>query len=172
MAVTRADTLTQSRKTKEVYSDFFNDFVKSPFSGDLALLKNERSVSQSIRNLIFTNFGERLFNPNFGSDVYKTLFENNFEENLHVLEYRIRQSIINFEPRVLHDEENLTIIVRSNQEMDFTLNRNLEGVSQEDILSGSVMPGDTEHLVEVTVVFKIINNITPTTITVILKRVR
>ena len=138
----------------------------------MALLKNERSVSQSIKNLILTNFGERLFNPNFGSDVYKTLFENNIDENLNVLEYRIRQSIVNFEPRVLHDEKNLIINVSSNENMDFSLNKNLEGVSEADILTGIVMPGDTEHLVLVTVIFNIINNITPTTLTVILKRVR
>lgn len=172
MAITRADTLTQTKKTKEVYSDFFDDFIKSPFSNDLALLKNEKSVSQSIKNLILTNFGERLFNPNFGSDIYKTIFENNFDENLLVLEYRIRQSIIDFEPRILHDEDNLKISIKSNQEIDFSFNEQLQGVSQEDILTGSVMPGDTEHSIEVTVVFKIINNITPTTLTVILKRVR
>lgn len=172
MAVTRADTLTQTKKSKEVYSDFFDDFIKSPFSDDLALVKNEKAVKQSIKNLILTNFGERLFNPDFGSDINKTLFENNFDDILALLEFRIRQSITNFEPRVYHDEDRLTVRVKSNEEMDFTLNKQLEGVTSEDILTGSVMPGDTEHSVEVTVIFNIINNVTPTTLTVILKRVR
>lgn len=66
----------------------------------------------------------------------------------------------------------MTVRVRSNEEMDFTFNKQLEGVTEQDLLTGSVLPGDTEHAVEVTVVFNIINNITPTTLTVILKRVR
>ena len=51
MAITRADTLTQNKKNKEVYSDFFDDFVKSPFGGDLALQKNEKAVKQSIKKV-------------------------------------------------------------------------------------------------------------------------
>lgn len=168
MAITRADTLTETKKKQEIYSDFFNNFTKSPFSNQLALVKNERSVSQSIKNLVLTNFGERLFNPNFGSNMNRTLFENNFQEDLNVLEYRIKESIINFEPRA----QLLEVKVRSNEEVDFSLNTKLEGVPERDILTGLVMPGDTEHLVEVTIVFTVINNTSPTTLTVILKRVR
>lgn len=168
MAITRADTLTQTAKKQELFSDFLNSFSVSPFSGQLALSKNEKAVSQSIRNLILTNFGERLFNPNFGSDVYKTLFEPNFTEDLNLLEQRIRFSIENFEPRAILEE----VIVRSSEKTDFSMNPEYAALEQEAILNAYVMPEDSSHAVEVTIMFRTINNITPITLTVLLKRVR
>jgi len=42
----------------------------------LITIKNEDSVRQAFKNLILTNIGERFFNPFFGSNVNRTLFEN------------------------------------------------------------------------------------------------
>jgi phage baseplate assembly protein W len=76
MAVSRADAITQSLKKADTYSDFTNNFVKHPITNELVLVKNEDSVRQAFKNLILTNIGERPFNPFFGSNIDRTLFEN------------------------------------------------------------------------------------------------
>lgn len=61
---------------KILYRDFFNDLDEHPISGDIATKVNENAIKQSIRNLILTDQGERLFQPNLGGNVRKLLFEN------------------------------------------------------------------------------------------------
>lgn len=97
--VSRADTFTANKRKSEFFSDFHNNFDKSPIGEQLARVTNERAVSQSIRNLIMTNLGERPFQPNIGSDVLASLFENISEPVLNILEYNIERVIQNYEPR-------------------------------------------------------------------------
>ena len=101
--ITRANTLTAAKKQQEFFSDFFDSFVKTPFGNDLARITNERDVNQSLKNLIQTNLGERLFQPTIGSNVNRSLFEmNNFVET-NALEFYITNTIQNNEPRVILD---------------------------------------------------------------------
>ena len=76
MAATRADKFTQTHK-EEYFVDFLNNFDNHPIHNTLSKVVNENSVKQSIRNLILTNLGERLFQPNVGSDIRRALFEPN-----------------------------------------------------------------------------------------------
>lgn len=71
----RADLYTQTQKKQEYFSDFLTSFDKHPISDDVARLTNENSVRQSIKNLVLTNYGERLYNSQIGSNVNKSLFE-------------------------------------------------------------------------------------------------
>lgn len=98
---TRAESLTGATRNKEFFSDFSSTFAKTPFGGDLARITNERAVNQSLKNLIFTDLGERLFQPFIGSDVRASLFNNNTPVNLNLLELQIRTTIENNEPRVI-----------------------------------------------------------------------
>lgn len=104
MAITRADTLTGSTKKTEYFSDFMDNFDKSPFGNQLAKVTNEKSVSQSIKNLILTNLGERPFQPNIGSDVTTLLFEPNFSDTTDLVEKLIRNCIEVNEPRAILQE--------------------------------------------------------------------
>ena len=70
----RADKFTQSNQS-EVYSDFLNGFTVHPITGSLAKTTNYNAVRQSIKNLILTNYGERMFQPQVGSDILRHLFE-------------------------------------------------------------------------------------------------
>lgn len=100
MAVTRADTFTEAKKKIEFFSDFVNSFAKTPFGNQLGKVTNEKSVNQSLKNLIMTNVGERLFQPFIGSDVNASLFENNTIDTLSTLQFYIQTTIQNNEPRV------------------------------------------------------------------------
>jgi len=76
MLATRADKYTQIQR-QEYFSDFLNNFDSHPVNNTLAKISNENSVKQSIRNLILTNLGERLFQPTIGSNIRHSLFEPN-----------------------------------------------------------------------------------------------
>ena len=71
----RADAISQLEKKVETYSDFPNSFSKHPITDELVVIKNEASLRQAFKNLILTNIGERVFNPFFGSNIKRTLFE-------------------------------------------------------------------------------------------------
>lgn len=100
MLTSRADKYTQTNK-QEFFTDFLNDFDKHPFNNTLSKVINDNSIKQSIRNLILTNRGERLFQPTIGSDVYRSLFEPNDVITAENITYYVRSTITQNEPRVL-----------------------------------------------------------------------
>jgi phage baseplate assembly protein W len=97
---TRADQYTQLKQTPIQYTDFFDKFFAHPVTGDVATIKNADSIKQSLKNLIYTNYGERFFQPGIGSNVYKSLFEPNDQFVQEDLQYHIRETIEQNEPRV------------------------------------------------------------------------
>lgn len=120
------DFFTPLKRKLSIYSDLRKDLEKNPVSNDLALKLDEEAVKESMKNLILTNKGERLFQPNLGSDVVKTLFDNMTPATLKVLETNVRTTLRNYEPRATildvelipyYDENrikiNITFYVRS-----------------------------------------------------------
>jgi phage baseplate assembly protein W len=93
-------TITPLKKKRVLYRDIHKDLTVNPITGDLALRTNEEAIKESLKNLILTDRGERLFQPNIGSDVRASLFENATPVTLKILEERVRDVINNFEPRV------------------------------------------------------------------------
>lgn len=91
--------LTPLKKKLSIYSDLRKDMEINPITSDLALKTDEESVKESLKNLILTNKGERLFQPNLGSDVVKSLFDTMTPASIKVLENSIRNTINNYEPR-------------------------------------------------------------------------
>ena len=82
------------------FKDISMTFQSNPLNGDLLALKNEAAIARSIRNIVFTAPGEKPFDPNFGSNITKSLFENIDDISAIKISDEIRQSINNFEPRV------------------------------------------------------------------------
>jgi phage baseplate assembly protein W len=87
-----------SRRT-ETYSDFFKDMTQSLVNADLARKIDENSVKESVRNLVLTNRGERLFQPDIGCDIRQLLFENVSADTIIIAKELIRTTIENYEPR-------------------------------------------------------------------------
>jgi phage baseplate assembly protein W len=67
---------------------------------DLPILKNERAISRSIRNLVETIPTERFFNSLLGSDVRSSLFEFVDYGTASIVQNQIETTIQNYEPRV------------------------------------------------------------------------
>ena len=75
-------------------------FKSNPLNDDLIGLKNESAIARSIRNIVFTLPGEKFFNPDFGSKITNSLFENIDEISAITIREEIEYSIRTFEPRV------------------------------------------------------------------------
>jgi len=88
------------KRVSRSFKDISLSFEPHPVTKDLAILKNERAISRSIRNIVETIPNERYFDPDFGSDVRSSLFENIDFGIVGVIESQILESIANYEPRV------------------------------------------------------------------------
>jgi phage baseplate assembly protein W len=93
------NVFTPRTKKVNLYSDFYKDLRTSPISKDLALLKDEDAVKRAIRNLILTDPGERLMQPNLGAGIREMLFENMTPGTLKLIEERVVDTIEIYEPR-------------------------------------------------------------------------
>ncbi len=82
------------------FKDISMTFQANPLNSDLIAIKNETAISRSVKNIVFTLPGEKYFNPNFGSRITQTLFENVDEVTASIIVDEITESINNYEPRV------------------------------------------------------------------------
>ena len=82
------------------FKDLSMSFKTNPLNDDLIGLKNTSAIARSLKNIVFTQPGEKFFNPDFGSRITESLFENVDDVSALAIEDEIRSSIINFEPRV------------------------------------------------------------------------
>lgn len=87
-------------RVSQGFKDISMTFQSNPLNSDLIALKNENAIARSVRNIVFTLPGEKFFNPNFGSNVSKSLFENLDDISASVIVDEIKQSLNNYEPRV------------------------------------------------------------------------
>jgi len=76
------------------------DFTAHPNTGQLSLKKDEQAIIRSVRYLLLTNFYERPFHPETGSNLTKQLFEPMTYSNVIRIKDSIVECINNFEPRV------------------------------------------------------------------------
>lgn len=92
-------TVTLENITRQ-FTDLDLNFGIHPVRKDINKTKNEMAIINSIKHIILTNHYEKPFNPDFGSNVKKLLFENLDIITASAIEREISQSISNFEPRV------------------------------------------------------------------------
>jgi phage baseplate assembly protein W len=93
--------LTPRTRGQEYYSDFAKNLEQIPGRTDLSRRINESSVKESIKNIVLTNKGERLFQPEFGCDINASLFENIDANTVIILKDNIEKAISTYEPRCI-----------------------------------------------------------------------
>ena len=81
------------------YVDFDMDFDKHPAHGDLTQVKKSTAIARSLKNILNTNSGERLFQPDIDGGLGPLLFEQFNDLTTSRIESKIRQAIGKFEPR-------------------------------------------------------------------------
>ena len=118
--------MAQERANRK-FKDLSMSFKTNPLNDDLIGLKNTNAIARSLKNIVFTQPGEKFFNPDFGSRISESLFENVDEVSALAIEDEIKSSIINFEPRV-----NLSFVnVNPNpddNEMNVTIEYEITGI--------------------------------------------
>ena len=82
------------------YSDLDLNFRLHPNTSDIKPLTDLDAVKNSVTNLLLTNFGDRPFQPQVGSNITALLFEPADEFTAQSLKIEIKSSIERFEPRV------------------------------------------------------------------------
>lgn len=82
------------------YRDLDLDFLAHPTTKDVVRKTGEDAIKRSVRNLVMSNFYERPFRSNLGSNVRGLLFENATPLTAIYIKDAVREVINNFEPRV------------------------------------------------------------------------
>lgn len=86
--------------SQPLYSDFDISFLPDPVTADLMRVVDEESIKQSLKLLVLTSVGERVFQPGVGGTVGRMLFEPLDKVTTTVLVKNIGDTIRQFEPRV------------------------------------------------------------------------
>lgn len=76
------------------------NFTPHPLTGDIAMKSGRSAVDQSVKNLVLTEFYERGFNVEVGSNVTDALFENFSLLTQQTIKNNITKVLTNFEPGV------------------------------------------------------------------------
>ena len=82
------------------FKDISLSFEPHPVTKDLPVLKNERAIVRSVRNIVETIPTEKFFNPIFGSDVYRSLFDFVDFGTASIIQDQIKTALNNFEKRI------------------------------------------------------------------------
>ncbi len=114
-------------RVKQEFKDISMSFETNPLNDDLIALKNSSAIARSIRNIVFTQPGEKFFNPDFGSRITESLFENMDEVSALEVRDEIENSIKNFEPRV-NVREVRVVPDFTNNEMNATIVYEIVGI--------------------------------------------
>ena len=88
------------QRISQGFKDISMTFQSNPLTKDLIILKNENAIARSIKNIVFTIPGEKPFQPNFGSRITGSLFENIDDITALEIESELKESIQRYEPRV------------------------------------------------------------------------
>jgi len=92
--------IVNTNSSTPIHSDVDFSFNRNPKTGDALLVTNLNAVKQSIRNLLNTSFGERLFQPRLGCSLRALLFEPMDEVTALEIRDRIVETLRRHEPRI------------------------------------------------------------------------
>jgi len=100
--------------TFQTFKDLSVTFKKHPVSDDLVTVKDKAAIVQAITSLLFTQKGERPFQPDLGCDLYGSLFEPLDFVTAGVIQSQINETISKYEPRIRVDDISVIIDEQNN----------------------------------------------------------
>ena len=110
------------------FKDINLSFKRHPVTNDVVVIRDEDAIKRSVRNIIFTIVGEKPFEPEFGSVINESLFELNTSLNEIRVSDEIKQSLLNFEPRIDNIKVDVSIYPESN-ELNCTVQYDIVGIT-------------------------------------------
>ena len=109
------------------YKDFAYSFFANPMSGDVGKKTGANAVKSAIVSILKTNHNERMFQPEFGSNIRALLFEQMNPITEQRMKTEVENAVRNHEPRA----EVLGITVTGQEEQNRYLVSILFNVSSE-----------------------------------------
>ena len=109
------------------FKDINLSFKRHPVTNDVVSINDEDAIKRSVKNIIFTILGEKPFEPEFGSVINNSLFELNTSMNEMRVSDEIKQSLINYEPRI-QDIKVTTSIYPDSNELNCTVQYDIVGI--------------------------------------------
>ena len=97
------------------FKDINLSFKRHPVTNDVITVSDEDAIKRSVKNIIFTILGEKPFEPNFGSVISQSLFDLNTNLNEIRISDEIKQSLLNYEPRIDNTEVTVSVYPDSNE---------------------------------------------------------
>lgn len=150
--------------TQVIFSDLTNNLGMHPVTGNITRLINRDAVKQSVRNIVLTNRGERLYKPNLGADIRKLLFENIVtDSDIFLIKDKIKSSIETYEPRV----EIVSIELLTSENI-YTAQNTLSDLYIEP----SSLGNEADNSIAINIVFNIINTDEQADVNIIIERNR
>ena len=113
--------------TSRAFKDINLSFKRHPVTNDVLTVSDEDAIKRSVKNIIFTILGEKPFEPEFGSVINDSLFELNTSLNEMKVSDEIKQSLLNFEPRIDNTRITVSIYPDSN-ELNCTVQYDIIGI--------------------------------------------
>ena len=109
------------------YKDFAYSFFANPMSGDVGKKTGAAAVKSAIVSILKTNHNERMFQPEFGSNIRALLFEPMNPITEQRIKTEVENAVKNHEPRA----ELLGITVDRQEEQNRYLVSILFNISSE-----------------------------------------
>ena len=81
------------------FNDLDLDFTANPITGDVVVVKDSTSIKRGIKNILLTEEGERLMQPEVGSGIRNMLFEQMTDLSVQRIETEILSAIEAWESR-------------------------------------------------------------------------
>ena len=94
---------TGNRTINRRFKDIDLDMIIHPHTNDVVGRYDDDALVGSILNIIKTRKGERVFQPDFGSTIYNSLFEPMSQATRISLEAQIENALHQHEPRIQVD---------------------------------------------------------------------
>ena len=110
------------------FKDINLSFKRHPVTNDVLTVSDEDAIKRSVKNIIFTILGEKPFEPNFGSVINQSLFDLSTNLNEIRISDEIKQSLLNYEPRIDNTEVTVSVYPDSN-ELNCTVQYDIVGLS-------------------------------------------
>ena len=99
----------------KTFKDINLSFKRHPVTNDVVAIRNEDAIKRSVKNIVFTILGEKPFLPLFGSVINQSLFDLNTNLSEIRISDEIKQSLLNYEPRIDNTEVTVSVYPESNE---------------------------------------------------------
>ena len=96
MAIKTGEEISIATRT---YKDIALSMFANPMSGDMGKKTGADAVKQAILSILKTNFNERLFQPEFESNILALLFEQMNPITVERIKSEVKEAVARHEPR-------------------------------------------------------------------------